>query len=195
MFMHGRSRMTVDPRIPTMPGRSMSVTRQTLLGAGGGGMLFFFAAAAAAAAAAVLVSMVGVGCCCCCCFRLFLSFVLLLVRYGGAAVVDAVAVVAVVVVCHCGRCCCCCHRHLLLMVLSRRHRPCFTGAVPTLLRGAILNRTYDTHKNLPGIYFDIFTISIWFYLLHTVWSRNIIVYLLPGMHYYCIFPRKSSRGW
>ena len=30
MFMHGRSRMTIDPRIPTIPGRGM------LGGAGGG---------------------------------------------------------------------------------------------------------------------------------------------------------------
>ena len=27
-FVHGRSRMTMDPRIPSMPGRSMSVFHQ-----------------------------------------------------------------------------------------------------------------------------------------------------------------------
>ena len=29
IIMHGRSRMTVDPRIPTMPGRSTSGFHQT----------------------------------------------------------------------------------------------------------------------------------------------------------------------
>ena len=37
----------------------------------------------------------------------------------------------------------------------------------TVLRGTILNTTYDTHKKLPGIYLAIFTNNIWFYLL---WS-------------------------
>ena len=36
-----------------------------------------------------------------------------------------------------------------------------------LLRGTILNRTYGTHKNLPGIHFAIFTNHILSYLL---WS-------------------------
>ena len=34
-----------------------------------------------------------------------------------------------------------------------------------LLRGTILNKTYGTHKILPGIYFAIFTNYIWSYLL------------------------------
>ena len=36
-----------------------------------------------------------------------------------------------------------------------------------LLRGAIVNRTYGIHKNLPGIHLPIFTNNIWSYLL---WS-------------------------
>ena len=33
----------------------------------------------------------------------------------------------------------------------------------TLLRGTIVDRTYGIHKNLPGIYFTIFTNNIWAY--------------------------------
>ena len=29
----------------------------------------------------------------------------------------------------------------------------------TVLRGATVKRTYDTHKNLPGIYLSVFTIT------------------------------------
>ena len=43
-----------------------------------------------------------------------------------------------------------------------------------LLRGAILNRTYGTYKNLPGIYLAICTNNIWSYLL---WSPVIVVEL------------------
>ena len=35
-FVHGRSRMTTDPRIPTMPGRSMSVFHEPGSTGGGG---------------------------------------------------------------------------------------------------------------------------------------------------------------
>ena len=37
-----------------------------------------------------------------------------------------------------------------------------------LLRGTIVNRTYGTHKNLPGTYFPVL-------------ANNILSYLLPGM--------------
>ena len=40
-----------------------------------------------------------------------------------------------------------------------------------LLRGTILNRTYSIHKNLPGIYFPIFTNNIRSYLL---WSPVVV---------------------
>ena len=36
-----------------------------------------------------------------------------------------------------------------------------------VLRETIVNRTYGTHKNLPGICLPFFTHNIWFYLL---WS-------------------------
>ena len=36
-----------------------------------------------------------------------------------------------------------------------------------LLRGGIVNRTYGTHKNLPGIYLPTFTHNIW---PHSLWS-------------------------
>ena len=43
--MHGRTRMTIDPRIPTMPGRSMSGFHRPSRGGGGAflllRMLFF----------------------------------------------------------------------------------------------------------------------------------------------------------
>ena len=42
-----------------------------------------------------------------------------------------------------------------------------------VLRGTIVNRTYGTHKKLPGIYFPLFTSNIWPYLL---WSTVIVVY-------------------
>ena len=32
-----------------------------------------------------------------------------------------------------------------------------------LLRGTIVNKTYGTHKNLPGTYLPIFTNNIWSY--------------------------------
>ena len=62
-----------------------------------------------------------------------------------------------------------------------------------LLRGTIVNRTYGTHKNLPGICFAIFTNTIWSYLLwspviahegvfiyryHTVAQRHFLLLLL-----------------
>ena len=51
-----------------------------------------------------------------------------------------------------------------------------------LSRGNILNITYDPYKNLPGIYFAIFTHNIWSYLL---WSpviaqhTNIFFFVCP----------------
>ena len=36
-----------------------------------------------------------------------------------------------------------------------------------LLRGTIVNRTYGTRKNLPGIYLPIFTNNIWSYLMRS----------------------------
>ena len=41
-----------------------------------------------------------------------------------------------------------------------------------LLRGTVVNRTYGTHKNLPGMYLPIFTNNIRSYLL---WSPVIVV--------------------
>ena len=43
-----------------------------------------------------------------------------------------------------------------------------------LLRGTIVNRTYGTHKNLPGIYFAISTIKI--LVLFTMVPRNSVMY-------------------
>ena len=40
-----------------------------------------------------------------------------------------------------------------------------------LLRRTIVNRTYGTHKTLPGIYLPIFTSNIWSYL---PWSPAIV---------------------
>ena len=45
------------------------------------------------------------------------------------------------------------------------------GLCIAVLRGGIVNRTYSTHKNLPGTYFPIFTNNIWSYLL---WSPVIV---------------------
>ena len=56
--------------------------------------------------------------------------------------------------------------------------------VVEIWRGTIVNRTYGTHKNLPGTYLPIFTNSIWSYLL---WSP-VIVYI-PG----CIVPGNNYR--
>ena len=54
----------------------------------------------------------------------------------------------------------------LYLVLATTSRGCLS----VLLRGTILNRTYGAYKNLPGMYFAIFTYNVWFYLL---WSpRN-----------------------
>ena len=44
-----------------------------------------------------------------------------------------------------------------------------------MLRGAIVNRTYGTQKNLPGIYVPVFTSNIWSYLL---WSAVILIVVL-----------------
>ena len=50
-----------------------------------------------------------------------------------------------------------------------------------LLRGAVVNRTYGTHKNLPAIYFTIFTnnIDIWSYYL---WPPVIFL----GLQHLCV---------
>ena len=47
--------------------------------------------------------------------------------------------------------------------------------IVALLRGTILNRTYGTHKNLPGMYFANLNNKIWSYLLWfpaIVWGSN-----------------------
>ena len=43
---------------------------------------------------------------------------------------------------------------------------------PILLRGAIVNRTYGKHKNLPGIYLPVYTHNIWSFLL---WSPVVLI--------------------
>ena len=47
------------------------------------------------------------------------------------------------------------------------------GSFTLLLRGTTLNRTYGTHKNLPGISVAVFTNNIWSYLL---WSPVIVTF-------------------
>ena len=42
---------------------------------------------------------------------------------------------------------------MLFVLSTRRH--------PILLQGTLVNRTYGTHKNLPGICVTIFTNNIW----------------------------------
>ena len=50
-----------------------------------------------------------------------------------------------------------------LIPISLEHQN--RGFALAILRGTTVNRTYDTHKNLPGIYVPIFTDNIWSYLI------------------------------
>ena len=56
---------------------------------------------------------------------------------------------------------------------SRDSRASVAGIapMPLIVRGTIVNSTYVSHNNLPGIYLPIFANTIWYYLL---WSAVII---------------------
>ena len=54
----------------------------------------------------------------------------------------------------------------------------------TVYRGTVLNGAYGTHKDLPGIYFAIFTNNIWSYLIWSpVIKPNVVCrYTAGGMY-------------